>query len=128
MTRIARMGTGAGIREIRVIRGQCLVSALCPLSLLWPITSWWPQEAQESQNPNAGRKDVPEAPQQASLVSSDQFVLPDSQYLPSLPAEGSVDEPVAGLVGRNLLPPERRVAPRPDEVPGAPVPEAIKRQ
>ena len=120
--------------HVRFDEGEgCIAWKLCfwktpPSLLYWPITSWWPQEAQESQNPNAGRKDVPEAPQQASLVSSDQFVLPDSQYLPSLPAEGSVDEPVAGLVGRNLLPPERRIPPGLDEVTGTPVPEAIKRQ
>jgi hypothetical protein len=28
------------IREIRVIRGQCLVSVLCLLSLLRPIGAW----------------------------------------------------------------------------------------
>ena len=51
------MGTGAKIREIRVIRGQWFISGLCLLRLLWPIWTWSPQKAQESQNMAEPRQD-----------------------------------------------------------------------
>ena len=51
-------------------------------------------------------------------------MFPDTNHSPSAPAQRAGDEPIAGLVGRNLLSPERRIAPRLDEMSRTPMPEA----
>jgi hypothetical protein len=58
------------------------------------------------------------------LIPSNEFVFPNTNYLPAELAEGAGDEAVAGPVGGDLLPPEGRVVPGLDEMPRAPVPEA----
>ena len=44
--------------------------------------------------------------QQPALVLARQLVLPDMNYFPALRSQGAGHEPVAGLVGGNLLPSE----------------------
>ena len=53
-----------------------------------------------------------------------QFMLPDSHDLPTEFAECAGDQMISRLVGGDLLPPERGVVPRLDEVPRTAVPEA----
>ncbi len=62
--------------------------------------------------------------EEPALVPARQLVLPDTDHFPALGAEGAGDEAVAGLVGRNLLPPERGVGLGLGGVLGTTVPEA----
>jgi hypothetical protein len=53
-------------------------------------------------------------------------MFPDSQHAPAHFPQSQVDELVPRPVRRDLLPPERRIPPRLDEMPRAPVPETAR--
>jgi hypothetical protein len=62
--------------------------------------------------------------EEPALIPPFEFVFPNTNHFPTAGAEGAGDEAIAGLVGRNLLPPERGVVLGFRAVLGATVPEA----
>ena len=69
--------------------------------------------------PNSDEMPV-EPGQKPALVLACKFVLPHSQDAPAEGTQRAIHQPVAGLIGRDLLPPERRVGLGPGGVLGAP--------
>ncbi len=77
-----------------------------------------------SPNLTSGHQRSAQPAEQPRLVSSRQLMLPDAEHLPAHFPQHAVDEPVPRPVALNFLPPERRVVPRPDEMPRTSMPEA----
>lgn len=66
---------------------------------------------------------APQLREEPALVLAGQLVLPNPEDTPASRIQCAVDSPVAGLVSRNLLAPERGVGLRLGRVPRAAVPE-----
>lgn len=74
-----------------------------------------------SRAPSQTRSQSPDEP---LLIPANKLVLPHSQDAPTEGSQRAGDKKVAGLIGRDFLPPERRVGLGPGGVLGAAVPKA----
>lgn len=71
----------------------------------------------------ATSKRAEQAADELRFIAPPQFVLPDTDHRPAASAQRTINAAVAGLVGGDLVPPERGVGLRLGRVPRAAVPE-----